>query len=93
MIRKELDVNEVCGRKNLLGLPKVSKSLEDFQMGNFMMLDFKKLNISHSSSCDSLLSEVKIKELGLIASMCYFTAATERRFHELDEDMESLNIV
>ena len=31
--------------------------------------------------------------MGLIASMCYFTAGTERRFHEVDEDMEELNIV
>ena len=62
-------------------------------MGNLMTIPFKKLNLSHDSTKGSLLVPEKIKEMGLIASMCYFTAGTERRFHEVDEDMDELNIV
>ena len=62
-------------------------------MGYLMTISFKKLNLAHDSTKGNLLVPEKMKEMGLIASMCYFTAGTERRFHEIDEDMDQLNIV
>lgn len=39
------------------------------------------------------MSTDNIQKMGLLASVCYFTAGTEGRFAEIDEDMDSLSIV
>lgn len=58
-----------------------------------MSLRMRKLNLSFACKKFTLLSLEKIKEFALIASVCYFTAATETRFNEVEEDIESLRIV
>ena len=62
-------------------------------MGSVMSLALKKFNDKTENSKSSLLGVEKIKEMGLIASMGFFTSGTERRFHEIDEDIEELKIV
>lgn len=59
-----------------------------------MTLTLKKIDdFQESSSRSFLMSTDNIQKMGLLASVCYFTAGTEGRFAEIDEDMDSLSIV
>ena len=55
-------------------------------------MEFKKMSSLQKTDKYCLLSTETLKELVLYASVCYFTLATETRFHELDEDLETMKI-
>ena len=51
------------------------------------------MKLSMNTDTYYLLSYQKILELVLYSSACYFTIATETRFSEFDEDLDSLKII
>ena len=82
-IKKELEIGEISEKKSLLGLPQANLSLKKFNMGIMMTLTMMKSEVNCAFNKMILLSPEKIKELGLYASVCYFTTATEGRFTEI----------
>jgi hypothetical protein len=92
-ISKELFKNTTNSRqRNLLGLQKSSTFVDDFSLSEAMSLDLVKL--ASPINCDFyyLLSAPKIIELLLLASVCYFMMATERRFREGTLDLAGMKI-
>jgi hypothetical protein len=55
-------------------------------------MDFKKMKMKLNTDMYFLLSSPKIIELILMASVCYFTIATETRFSEGSLDVTILKI-
>lgn len=79
--------------RNILGVQKTSSWVEEFHIGTLMTLKPKSMKLSLNTDTYYLLSSQKILELVLFCSVCYFTIATETRFSEFDEDLDSLKII
>lgn len=79
---KELLHTEPVPQRNLLGVQKSSTFTEDFCLSELMSVEMVKLKAKVNFDFCYLLSPPKITELMLLASVCYFIMATERRFSE-----------
>lgn len=79
-------------QRNLLGLQKSSTFLDDFSLSEVMSLELMKVTYRLNTEFYYLLSSPKIIELLLMAAVCYFMMATERRFKEGSLDLEKMKI-
>lgn len=84
--------NNNTGERNLLGLQKSSTFIDEFSLSEVMSLDLLTMKAKINTDPFYLLSSAKIVQLVLLASICYFTIATETRFNDGNLDVGSLKI-